>query len=318
MELNHLDSLPPSLHACLHTELVEPAIEFLNRSSKGIRRQLVNAGFTWAAKQKPDPDQLRFCQELGHALELVHSASLIIDDIQDNRPMRRGRESVHLIIGIGKAINVANWLYFKALDHVDRLSVSADKRLKLQSIFRTALLDGHAGQALDLGIPIRKMPKESVVEVCQASVVLKTGALTSLAFAAGAVIADLPENEISLAEDLGEEIGVILQSLDDLKNLKADPLAQGKRFEDLHNQRPSLVWLLAAQNEHPECWGDLDRAVGALPANNAFDKWLVDYRILEGAQAWIEERIQNLRQKAEIPEELNQIINQLVKAYEKI
>jgi len=319
MDLKLPCDLPANLRAQLSRELVEPATEFMQRSSKQIRKQLVSGGFLW---QRPghhfSADEQQLIADLGDALELIHSASLIIDDIQDSSPTRRGGASVHMTIGTGKAINLGNWLYFKGFEKVDDLCTSPEITLSLLRFFRRALLKGHAGQALDLGTPISQCERSLIPEICEASIRLKTGALTGLAFAGGAILAGADYTGALRAFTVGEEIGFVLQSLDDLKNLKHDPLTPTKRFEDLKNERPGLVWSLAAGHDSPLCWTDLISAISRLPDDAAIDQWLGDYSILSEARRRIDTRILRLRHSLAELEPLQNVLNQLVKAYEDL
>lgn len=310
--------LPRHLNRQLERDLVHPAQEFLGRAGKGIRRKLVACGWTWHSVASPDSAEMALCECLGYAMELVHSASLIIDDIQDSSAERRGGKAMHLQIGIPKAINLGNWLYFQGFEELDSLAVTVEKRLLLSRLFRRALLNGHAGQALDLGIPMASTPPSLVLETSETSIRLKTGALTGLAFAGGAVLAGADGVKAEEAFRLGEEIGFILQAYDDLKNLKADPLATGKQYEDLQNQRPGLVWSLAASHPDRQCWEKLIQAVEDLPKRERLDSWLTTFAILERANELIDRRAQKLRADFSRPEIVDAILTELKNAYAKI
>lgn len=319
MELN-LAALALPEHLCrqLEEDLLHPAREFLGRSGKGIRRKLVASGWSWQNGTDPDSSASDLCEKLGFAMELVHSASLIIDDIQDASSERRGGKAMHLKIGMPKAINLGNWLYFQGFEQLDSLPVSADKRMQLSRLFRRALLNGHFGQALDLGVPMAATPRTRVLETSEASVRLKTGALTGLAFSGGAVLADSDNAQTEEAFALGEEIGFILQAYDDLKNLKEDPQAVGKQYEDLKNQRPGLVWSIAAGHPDSRCWEQLILAAQDLPERERLNTWLSRYEILKRASELIERRAEKLRATFPRPAIVDAILSELENAYAKI
>lgn len=52
---------------------------------------------------------------IGDAVEMLHNASLLIDDIQDNSKLRRGVPVAHSIYGVPLTINAANYIYFSAM-----------------------------------------------------------------------------------------------------------------------------------------------------------------------------------------------------------
>ncbi len=319
MELNlTAHGLPEHLNRQLEQDLLDPAREFLGRSGKGIRRKLVASGWCWQFGDYPDAEAVALCERLGHAMELIHSASLIIDDIQDASLERRGGKAMHLQIGMPKAINLGNWLYFQGFEQLDSLAVPAEKRMQLSRLFRRALLNGHVGQALDLGIPMAATPRTLVFETSETSIRLKTGALTGLAFAGGAVLAGAGTEGTETAFALGEEIGFILQAYDDLKNLKDDPQAVGKRYEDLKNQRPGLVWSIAASHPDSGCWDELIRAAQELPERQGLNAWLARYDILKRASELIDGRAEKLRATIKRPQIVDAILTELKNAYAKI
>jgi geranylgeranyl diphosphate synthase type 3 len=52
---------------------------------------------------------------IGDLVEMLHNASLLIDDIQDNSKLRRGSPVAHSIYGVPLTINAANYVYFLAM-----------------------------------------------------------------------------------------------------------------------------------------------------------------------------------------------------------
>lgn len=316
MELTLPPTFYPHLRGYLDRELLDPANEFVHRSSKVIRKRLVRAGYLMHIPEGPaGAEEERMIDQLGDALEIIHAASLIIDDIQDGSPTRRGKDSVHVMIGTPKAINVGNWLYFYGLERVDALGLDDKRTLALLRLFRRALTEGHAGQALDLGVPISKADRKTVPDICAASTRLKSGALAGLAFAGGAILAGAGEDR--KAFKTGESVGILLQCLDDLKNLNVTADAPGKRFEDLRNQRPGIVWAAAASHDRESCWPDLLAAREALPDETKLLAWLKEYEIIERERARIDLRIRFLRGTIRGQTEIEEILNLLVEAYEK-
>lgn len=317
MEVTLPPTFYPHLRAHLDRELLDPANEFMGRASKSIRKRLVRAGFLLQKGEVPlsAEDEERI-EGLGDALELVHSASLIIDDIQDGSSTRRGKDSMHVLIGTPKAINVGNWLYFLGLEKIDELGLDDARALRLLRLFRRALVEGHAGQALDLGVPISRAERKVVPDICAASMRLKSGVLAGIAFAGGAVLAGA--DDVRRAFKTGESVGILLQSLDDLKNLKPDASTPGKRFEDLRNQRPGLIWAAAAGHERRECWESLLQARESLPDEAALIAWLEEFDIIERERARVDLRLRFLGGRLKGQTEIQKIFSLLVEAYEKL
>lgn len=86
-----------------------PAIEIINRGGKRIRPMLMILLAYALGYNKKNTENL---YKLSMLLELPHSGSLIIDDIEDGAIKRRGKPAIHLIYGLDNSINTANLIYF--------------------------------------------------------------------------------------------------------------------------------------------------------------------------------------------------------------
>jgi geranylgeranyl pyrophosphate synthase len=83
--------------------------------------------------------------------ELPHTGALIIDDIEDGSPIRRGEESIHLRYGMDVAINAANALYFLPIRLIGLHSLLSEKqKLELYDLTIHYYVCAHMGQALDI------------------------------------------------------------------------------------------------------------------------------------------------------------------------
>jgi geranylgeranyl pyrophosphate synthase len=84
--------------------------------SKGVRSMLIDALNVWIQAPKKS---VKAVEEL---IRLLHNASLILDDIEDDSPLRRGRAATHLVFGHSQSINSANFMFVKAVQHARKLS----------------------------------------------------------------------------------------------------------------------------------------------------------------------------------------------------
>ena len=75
----------------------------------------------------------------------LHNASLLVDDIEDNSKLRRGKPVAHSIFGVPTTLNCANYVYFLALEKCHALGND-----KAMSIFVLELLNLHRGQGQDI------------------------------------------------------------------------------------------------------------------------------------------------------------------------
>src|SRR5260364_184134 len=105
---------------------------------------------------------------------MLHNASLLIDDIEDNSKLRRGFPVAHSIYGIPSVINSANYVYFLGLEKVLTLD-----HLDAVKLFTRQLLELHQGQGLD--IYWRDNYTCPTEEEYKAMVLQKTGGLFGLA-----------------------------------------------------------------------------------------------------------------------------------------
>lgn len=220
--------------------LYGPLAQFLGRSGKLLRARLVRHAWRLAGG-RGEP-----AQALCLLPEILHSASLIVDDIQDGAATRRGGPALHRVIGTDRALNAANWLYFWPYRLLDELRLPAVRRRACVELVTTTLLDCHRGQALDLGAQVWALTQETLPELVAEQSRLKTGRLTALCMGLGALAAGARPQRVALLQGIGEQVGVALQMLDDLTAVLL-PARHDKAAEDLGAGRPTFAWVLAAQ-----------------------------------------------------------------------
>ncbi|KAF2997141.1 terpene cyclase [Curvularia kusanoi] len=169
---------------------------------KDIRSQCIAAFNLWL--QVP-PERL---EVITRVVGMLHTASLLVDDVEDNSILRRGIPVANSIFGVAQTINSANYVYFKALQ--DLLVMGNPKLIE---IFTEELLNLHRGQGMDL------YWRDSLTCPSEADylemVGNKTGGLFRLAI-------KLMQAESSVQVDcapLVSTIGLLFQILDDHLNL---------------------------------------------------------------------------------------------------
>lgn len=264
--------------------LLNPLREFLERPGKKLRGRMVEIGFQLAtgssetiAQEKNYP----WVKKASDLLESLHSASLIIDDIQDNSEMRRGEPTVHRKHGMPLALNAGNWLYFWPLQNVDRWEVSAETKLNIYRVCHRGLLRAHFGQALDVGLNIFEVPQKKVKATCLASLELKSGALTAMALALGAVLGGASAELESVCDQFGHAFGIALQMFDDAGNTTIEG---AKQFEDLLLKRPSWIVAMAAESLSAVEYVEFSDRVNCLPNSEPLKNWLAENPIIMGAR----------------------------------
>ena len=226
------------------TALYRPLSEFLERPGKEFRAPLVATSYALAGGRGPCPRQLQ------SIVEILHAGSLIVDDIQDQSNVRRGRPALHVEHGLPVALNAGNWMYFWAFSLVDQLDLSEATQLSLFRWMSRTLVACHHGQGLDLTAQMHDLAQDRVPGVVAASTRLKTGSLMELAAVLGAIAAGANEATVSQLTEFGCRLGIALQMLDDVGGLVSEKRAL-KGHEDLINGRPTWPWAWIAEELPP-------------------------------------------------------------------
>jgi len=212
------------------------------------------------------------------AVELVHSASLVHDDVLDGAPLRRGRPTVVAAGGRGLATAAGDLLFAQAFAELARNDSAA--QLDALSSASSALAMGELRQredAYDVGVAL-----DRYLSRCQ----LKTARLFEAATRLG-VLAVAPGDDGGLADALGRyasEIGLAFQLLDDILDVAGEAAHTGKqRGTDLLDGTITLPLILA--REHDAQLAELDvRALGVAEAEAVCDR-IVATGVLEAARA---------------------------------
>ncbi|KAF1921231.1 isoprenoid synthase domain-containing protein [Ampelomyces quisqualis] len=119
--------------------LLAPYEYLAQHPGKDIRGQFIAAFNVWLQVPHESLDVI------SSVVKLLHTASLLIDDIEDASELRRGLPVANNIFGVAQTINSANYVYFKALSELETLD-----NPELVKIFTSELLNLHRGQGLDL------------------------------------------------------------------------------------------------------------------------------------------------------------------------
>ena len=166
--------------------------------------------------------------EIGCVIEMVHAASLILDDLpcMDDAHLRRNQPTTHIAFGESTAILSATALLNRAFGVIARnAGLSADQRVELSDLLSYAVGSTGliAGQMADLD----NTGDASVSEIERVNR-LKTGALFDFAADAAAILADSPASQRAALKDFSRQIGLAFQLLDDVKDVLQSHLESGK------------------------------------------------------------------------------------------
>ncbi len=202
------------------------------------------------------------------ALELIHSYSLIHDDLpaMDNDDFRRGKPTCHKVFGESIAILAGDALLTEAfvlLSHVEKVRLSAERRLAvIQEIAQAVGICGMVGgQALDVLSGKSVSDENTLYEIHRR----KTGALIVAAVKSGAIIFNARKDKIQALAQYGINVGLAFQIADDILNVEGDRELMGKETgsDAAHNKLtyPSLLGLNLAKEKLAKY---IDTAVASL------------------------------------------------------
>ncbi|KAK4247910.1 isoprenoid synthase domain-containing protein [Corynascus novoguineensis] len=113
----------------LSIEILEAPSRYIDSlPGKGIRNSAVEALNEWYGVPESE------VAAIARAVDLLHGASLMLDDIQDASPLRRGQAATHHVFGTMQTINSAGYRYVWALDEVCKLDCSRNQTDELRNL----------------------------------------------------------------------------------------------------------------------------------------------------------------------------------------
>ena len=162
----------------------------------------------------------------GAAIELIHTFSLIHDDIMDDDDMRRGMPSVHKVWGDDVAILAGDTLFSKAFEMIiNSKDTTPEQNNKTLATVADACVKICEGQALDMGFEERfDVDEDEYMEM----IFKKTGALIAAATKAGAIMGGASDDVVDVMYEYGRLIGLAFQIQDDYLDLASVEETLGK------------------------------------------------------------------------------------------
>jgi geranylgeranyl diphosphate synthase type II len=168
-------------------------------------------------------------EELGAALEMLHTYSLIHDDLPalDNDDLRRGRPTCHKVFGEALAILAGDALQTQAYEVMARLKCPAEARVRIvEEIARgTGTVDGMiGGQVVDLEAEHTK-PDAAMLEYIHGA---KTAALITASLVGGGLYAGADDRSVAHLRAFGKSTGLAFQIVDDILDVTQTSEQLGK------------------------------------------------------------------------------------------
>ncbi|MCM5662536.1 polyprenyl synthetase family protein [Galbibacter mesophilus] len=178
------------------------------------------------------------------AVEIFHNFSLVHDDIMDDAPLRRGKETVHekwdLNTGIlsGDAMLIVAYQFFE--------NYEADTFKSLAKLFSKTAIEVCEGQQYDVDFETRD---DVTIDEYLKMITYKTAVLVAAAMKMGAIIGKADKKECQKIYDFGLNLGIAFQLKDDYLDAFGDPKTFGKQVGgDIIENKKTYLYLKTMQN----------------------------------------------------------------------
>jgi octaprenyl-diphosphate synthase len=213
---------------------------------------------------------------LAAAVEFIHTASLLHDDVVDESDLRRGDATANVLWGNQPSVLVGDFLFSRAFQIMVQ-----DGSLEVLRVLANASAIISEGEVMQLeNLNNVEIPEEKYLEVVSA----KTAALFAAACRIGAVIAGRGSVEEDALENFGRNLGIAFQLVDDTLDYSAQQTTLGKTVgDDFREGKVTLPVLLAYRrgdederafwrhciSDGKQAAGDLEKAMDLLRRNDA-------------------------------------------------
>ncbi|AZI37152.1 putative octaprenyl-diphosphate synthase [Caenibius tardaugens NBRC 16725] len=176
--------------------------------------------------------------KLAAAVEFIHTATLLHDDVVDGSETRRGKEAANLVFGNPATVLVGDFLFSRAFELM--VEDGSLKVLKILAGASSIIAQGEVDQLVS----------QRVIETSEDRYLHIIGAKTAVLFAAAsriaAVVAERDEAEERALDDYGRNLGIAFQLVDDAIDYDSDAAEMGKdRGDDFREGKMTLPVILA-------------------------------------------------------------------------
>jgi octaprenyl-diphosphate synthase len=246
--LKHMDSAVPVIPAL--------AEHLISAGGKRLRPML-----TVAAARAAGAKDVEF-RKLAAAVEFIHTATLLHDDVVDSSSLRRGKVAAHLIWGAPSSVLVGDFLFSRAFE----LMVGAGSMRALDILARASRVISE-GEVLQL---TRAHDLDLTEQTYLQIIAAKTAELFAAAAEAGAVSAGADERSVKAFRAFGLNVGLAFQLVDDALDYSGTAGALGKNpGDDFREGKATLPLLIAVARTGPGEAAFWERTVGRLEQDEA-------------------------------------------------
>lgn len=222
-----------------------------------------------------EPDRERLAT-IAAAVELVHMATLVHDDVVDATATRRGKATANAVFGNGVAVLSGDFLLARSM----RL-LAIDGDLRVIRVVSEITVEMSEGEVLELAATGNaRLPRDRYLEILRK----KTAAFVAGCCRCGAIVGGASAAEEEALGRYGYHLGMAFQIADDLLDYTGEPRVTGKPVgSDLRDGRATLPFMLALEQARD---GDGDRLLSAFGNPELTDSGVREVvRVLERYQA---------------------------------
>ncbi|WP_125566733.1 polyprenyl synthetase family protein [Companilactobacillus insicii] len=238
---SRLDQTTAFIHSSVKIRNNEISQMIVDLTSEG--KMLRPAFFLLFSAFGPEKKSEKELIPLAASLELLHVATLIHDDVIDDSPLRRGKPTIHTRYGKRNAIYAGDYLFTLYFEMISRYSPE-QKNILMNALSMKKILIGELDQML-INYNVDATAKMYIREVSG-----KTSELFSLSTEMGAIISEADDRIVHICKNIGHDIGMSFQIIDDILDF-GDSQTTGKpNFEDLKNGVYTLPYILGLQDKN--------------------------------------------------------------------
>ena len=242
------------------------------------------------------------------SVEFLHNSTLIHDDIMDEDEMRRGKPSVHNVLGINNAICAGNILHTLGMSVLSASNFPPELVNKSLKIYSDASKIVNNGQILDNSFENKEIDEKQYLQM----IGMKTAALFKASAQIGATLANASEEEISQLSDDAFNLGIAFQLQDDLLDISEK---KGHAIgSDIKKGKRTLLLIKSLENAGKEQKATLKENIGKQNADIEKVKQIFENTGSIGycknlIKKYIEKAKENIKDKKLFGELLNNIFN---------
>ena len=248
------------------------------------------------------------------SIEVFHNFSLIHDDIMDDAPLRRGKETVHEKWDINTGILSGDAMLIMAYQLFENYDAKTFQALA--KLFSKTALEVCEGQQYDMDFETRD---DVTIEEYLKMIEYKTAVLVGAAMKMGAIVAEASEKDQQSIYQFGKNLGIAFQLQDDYLDAFGEPKTFGKQVGgDIIENKKTYLYLKALEFSNDEDALQLQHLFGINPSeNNDKIESVKQLFITSGSADATQQEIKNYTNKAfsvlediAISEEKKQVLKQ--------